>query len=187
MKKKTIFVFATAAQLLAVSPSFATTYDLSATFAGIEGEPTATVTGTITVDGGSLTGFDLTLPTLIDPAYSTITDSPPSYVTISTLPSTQIESIYDDGGTFYSTILNLDLASLPTDSTATSLGFSSLEQALYAVGGNWDYLGFLQSSSITLENPPSATPLPAALPLFAGGLGLLLFFGKHRKRRTALA
>jgi hypothetical protein len=30
-----------------------------------------------------------------------------------------------------------------------------------------------------------ATPLPAALPLFAGGLGLLGFFGTKRRRKTA--
>lgn len=32
-----------------------------------------------------------------------------------------------------------------------------------------------------------ATPLPAALPLFAGGLGMVGFFARKRKRKTALA
>ena len=31
----------------------------------------------------------------------------------------------------------------------------------------------------------SATPLPAALPLFAGGLGLIGFVAKRRKRNAA--
>lgn len=31
------------------------------------------------------------------------------------------------------------------------------------------------------------TPLPAALPLFAGGLGVLGFFTRHRKRKNAAA
>jgi hypothetical protein len=34
------------------------------------------------------------------------------------------------------------------------------------------------------QNPPGSTPLPAALPLFASGLGLIGFFGSRRKRRT---
>jgi hypothetical protein len=36
-----------------------------------------------------------------------------------------------------------------------------------------------------LFDPPSATPLPAALPLFAGGLGLLGLFGGRKKRKSA--
>jgi hypothetical protein len=35
------------------------------------------------------------------------------------------------------------------------------------------------------SDPPSATPLPAALPLFAGGLGALAMLGWRRKRRAA--
>jgi hypothetical protein len=33
----------------------------------------------------------------------------------------------------------------------------------------------------------SATPLPAALPFFAGGLGLMGFLGRRRKRKAAIA
>ena len=36
-----------------------------------------------------------------------------------------------------------------------------------------------------LSDPdPTATPLPTALPLFAGGLGLLGFFGARKRRKT---
>jgi len=38
---------------------------------------------------------------------------------------------------------------------------------------------------ITVEAPVQTTPLPAALPLFATGLGGLGFFGWRRRRRTA--
>jgi hypothetical protein len=49
-----------------------------------------------------------------------------------------------------------------------------------------------QCSSGTISFGPdfetlTATPLPAALPLFAGGLGLMGFLGRRRKRKGALA
>jgi hypothetical protein len=41
--------------------------------------------------------------------------------------------------------------------------------------------------SFDLTQDPTATPLPAALPLFAGGLGILGFAGSWRRRRAAKA
>jgi hypothetical protein len=41
--------------------------------------------------------------------------------------------------------------------------------------------------SFNLATDPTATPLPAALPLFAGGLGVLGFAGSWRRRRAAKA
>jgi hypothetical protein len=41
--------------------------------------------------------------------------------------------------------------------------------------------------SFTNLDPATATPLPAALPLFAGGLGVLGFAGSWRRRRAAKA
>jgi hypothetical protein len=41
--------------------------------------------------------------------------------------------------------------------------------------------------SFTSLDPATATPLPAALPLFAGGLGVLGFAGSWRRRRAAKA
>jgi PEP-CTERM motif-containing protein len=39
----------------------------------------------------------------------------------------------------------------------------------------------------TFAAETSATPLPAALPLFVSGLGALGFFARRRKRKAALA
>jgi len=57
-----------------------------------------------------------------------------------------------------------------------------------------NFLGELSSSAagsfegtITAGDPPSATPLPAALPLFATGLGALGLLGWRRKRKNAAA
>ena len=35
--------------------------------------------------------------------------------------------------------------------------------------------------------PPPTTPLPAALPLFAGGLGLFGLLARRRKKKAAVA
>jgi hypothetical protein len=37
----------------------------------------------------------------------------------------------------------------------------------------------------SVSDPPSATPIPAALPLFASGVAALGLFGWHRRRKTA--
>jgi hypothetical protein len=40
-------------------------------------------------------------------------------------------------------------------------------------------------NSVTIDFSVTETPLPAALPLFAGGLAALGLFGRHRKRKVA--
>jgi hypothetical protein len=40
-------------------------------------------------------------------------------------------------------------------------------------------------ADLHLPDPPAATPLPAAFPLFAGGLGLMGLFARSRKRKSA--
>ncbi len=57
------------------------------------------------------------------------------------------------------------------------------ESAIFS--GSADYIGF---DDITLgSSTPGATPLPAALPLFATGLGALGLFGWRRKRKAFAA
>jgi hypothetical protein len=185
--KKTIriAITAAAAQLLAATSSFASpvTYDLTATLYG-----GGTVTGDFTVNNGTLTAFDFNLPGgLPDPVASEInlsnTFPSQTFISVSALPQTQIGSYYYDSGnsTYYYTVLNLQLNSLPTDANPTSLGFSSLLQAPL-FGSNWDYIGTFQSGTISLDTPVSATPLPATLPLFAGGLAFVGYLARRRKK-----
>ena len=48
---------------------------------------------------------------------------------------------------------------------------------------DWDYNDLdLVATNVTLN----ATPIPAALPLFAGGLGMMGLLGKRRKRKPAV-
>jgi hypothetical protein len=62
-----------------------------------------------------------------------------------------------------------------------------LQQAPLFGSGNRDYLNFTQSGTISLDTPVSATPLPATLPLFAGGLGFVGYLTRRRKRSGASA
>jgi hypothetical protein len=48
-------------------------------------------------------------------------------------------------------------------------------------------VGYSILTSQGVGNSPAATPLPAALPLFASALGVMGFLAKRRKRKTAAA
>jgi len=50
-----------------------------------------------------------------------------------------------------------------------------------------DLIDLADQGSVTISGVPSNTPLPAALPLFASGLGGLGFIGWHRKRKAKAA
>ena len=80
-----------------------------------------------------------------------------------------------------------------TGSSITSLG-----NTVYGVEGNGTIMFFGTFTSISWTNPvfenwygftvgTSETPLPAALPLFASGLGALGLLGWRRKRKTQAA
>lgn len=63
-----------------------------------------------------------------------------------------------------------------------SLGIELDGQAAGGSGQvNWDLV------TLNFEAPLSATPLPAALPLFVGGLGLMGLFGWRRKQKAQAA
>jgi hypothetical protein len=185
----TAAVFVIAAQIWSASPTLANpvTYDLTGTLS--DG---GTVAGTFTVDAGSLTAYDFTLPTTLpDPVSHEIvlTNSFPatSFISLAALPQIQIGNYYYDSGTYFYTVLNLQLNSLPVDSVPTSLGFSSLLQAPL-FGSNWDYIGFFQSGTITLADTVAAVPEPstwAMLLLGFAGVGVMSY-RRNSKPKAAL-
>ena len=93
---------------------------------------------------------------------------------------------HDDGLTFVigtDTVVNVPGPTSSESTTGTYTGTSGNEpfQLVY---------GECCSAPAVLEvNLPltSATPLPAALPLFAGGLGLLGLFGRRKKQKASAA
>ena len=56
---------------------------------------------------------------------------------------------------------------------------------LTAIGGDQASEYSLAGFEFNVVGDPSPVPVPAALPLLAGGLGLLAFFGWRRKRTAA--
>jgi hypothetical protein len=78
---------------------------------------------------------------------------------------------------------NLYFGFFDTGDTYKQIVFNSDSASLGA-----DVFGFDDMSVGSLEQvTPSATPLPAALPLFASGAGVFGFLGWRRKRRQSAA
>ena len=63
-----------------------------------------------------------------------------------------------------------------------ALGSWTVNALTISVGG-WD-TGNATTDTIDSITLPSATPIPAALPLFAGGLGLLGLFGRRKRQQV---
>jgi len=62
------------------------------------------------------------------------------------------------------------------------------ESSVFTVDGGATWGGLVDIQAFTLSNVPVSTvPLPAALPLFAGGLVGLLLLGWRRKKAAARA
>jgi hypothetical protein len=96
---------------------------------------------------------------------------------------------HDDGMSLYDGVgYSNTVASAPYPVVATPTAYSGLLgdwQLIYAeANGLPAVLNFDITRS---EAPPTATPLPAALPLFASGLGGLGLLGWRRKRNNAAA
>jgi hypothetical protein len=89
---------------------------------------------------------------------------------------------YDAFVPFDSITGNLTTAEINTinaDGGFTAWTFIGAEDLATASNDDWNDLIFAIS--------PTATPIPATLPLFAGGLGALGLLGKRRKRKTSSA
>jgi hypothetical protein len=74
-----------------------------------------------------------------------------------------------------SSFFNITVATSNSGDLTSSLGPTTFMSASNGFSpGTW-----------SVSDPPSATPLPAAVPLFAGGLGALGLLGWRRKRKAA--
>lgn len=162
-------------------PANANTYDV--TFTGSVFDLSAQITTSSTLD--ALGGYDITsiTGTVSGPTGGAITG-------LISNPGQPNQGTYYDGsyGWYYDNILFPD--STPFDNNGPLFSFGSgIVANLYSVGTAF-YLSVDDPSAYwnpgdlgTLQ--VSQTPIPAALPLFATGLGLVGMFGWFRKRRAA--
>jgi hypothetical protein len=146
-------------------PAHAITYDINAT-----GSLGGTVTGSVTLNasGTSITGVNVTVT---EPSY-------PAYSLSFTNPCCAVFNL--------GTELRIDLPGPVSTATDLNLyivvatGQLDPTMSFYAASGTFtDYLSGTATSGV------SATPLPAALPLFASGLAAAGFIGWRRKRKAA--
>ena len=150
----------------------------------------------ITVNDGTyaldLTGFcDLSCGTPYGGVQQTVLTTPGTTYTLSFLAgnypynTSQPTMVVNIGGNSYSfTLPSTTLASVWDSETITFIATTASTLISFtgsggAVGGTY-YLGL---DNVSLSDPPPSVPLPAALPLFASGLGALGLLGWRRKKK----
>ena len=174
---------ATCVLALTVGAANAGTFDVT----GSSGLPLG---GTITIDtsAGMVTSEDVTIPNPPNPTSSAFTDL--------------TSSMSSGGGTDWNITVNTPtspeiyylLMVLPTSSLVGYGGGSIITAVLYDnVTGFEEPIASCGEAapaacgSLTLASTtPPSTPLPATLPLFAGGLGALGLLGWRRKRKARM-
>jgi len=199
MKSK-LLGFIALVPLLGLSPANATTYDFAVAFPAIFTSPSATtVTGTISTD-----------------CNNSCVLAPSDFLSWSFTFSGFLNATFSGGPSGVSQTGSSNLKAFPAvlqyvnpfvadgRSTTFSSGSDSLAfidlissgsafpgEILLAVGGSGQTgteINVLNFATLTGTFPgPSATPIPAALPLFATGLGALGLLGWRRKRKNAAA
>jgi hypothetical protein len=150
---------------------------------------TNTIGAFLASGGGTLTG-GLTSSTVQNAVLSTAPFATTSvFVITGTTASILAGTVtHDDGASLYdgpgysNTVFD---AAGPVVATPT---------AYSGLFGNWELiyveangLPAVLNFDVTRSEAPSTTPLPAALPLFAGGAGLIGLFSRRRRRRSVTA
>jgi hypothetical protein len=185
MSKKMALATVFAATLGAGIPgvSHAATYSLNVASNGsIHASPVGTVN--ITDTGSTLTyQFNMTSGTLstvymdVSGNVSSMTDG---------FGNSDIGSSTTALGTFADTVKLPLLDSNATELTVTFTG-SDLAANYTLLDGDIQMFSAANTSNGLVGDTPVVTPLPATLPLFAGGLGAVGFLSRGRKRKKAAA
>jgi len=176
-------VFAVALSACLPGVGHAATYNLNI---GSNGSFLASPVGTVDITGGGTTltyTFDLSSDTLKS-VYIDVTGSV-SGVSDNFGSAVDSHSFTTALGTFTDT-LNLPL--LEQNSTQLTVTFTgtNLGAAYTLLDGNIEMFSAATTSNGLFADTP-ATPIPATLPLFAGGLGALGLLTRRRKRANAAA
>ncbi len=170
--------------LLGALPASATTYDV--TFTGLNFDLSAVITTANSLD--ALGGYNITgiSGTVTGPSSGAITG-------LLSNPNQPNQGTYYAGSYGWNYDNVLFSGSVPFDNNGMLFSFGTDVLAnLYSVGSSF-YLSVDNPGSfwnpgdlgtLSVSDPP-ATPLPAALPLLATGLGLVGLLGWYRKRKAA--
>jgi hypothetical protein len=161
---------------LASGPADALTFDFS--FINTEGNVTGTVTGEIDGLANNLSGQQATAVSIdLYPAGLGALGTVPISVP---LPVPAFNQFTVNSSGFLTSELFLDVT--PT----YTLVLNSVAQVFYLSSSRGCPALCVENSQLTITTPStSATPLPAALPLFATGLGALGLLGWRRKRKVS--
>lgn len=164
------FQFAAAAfvAVLMSSAAQATTVTYNLTLTPLAGSSLAG-TGTLTITDGPVGSGFLSVP-VADITTLSISIGGFNFNLIG-----HISALEFDGGSLF------DITAGPAVIGAASLSVNALTSVYF---DNLSTGGISSDDTITAI---AATPLPAALPLFAGGLGLVGLLARRKKRRTALS
>ena len=120
--------------------------------------------------------------TLADGAHTDFGPGDPSLATSSALYLTSGFMVDDGDGTGFHFVTFADANKNLLNLTGTTFKFET-----NANNNPWFYVSGLAYDSCAAQCAPGQTPLPAALPLFASGLGAMGVLGWRRKRKAARA
>jgi hypothetical protein len=159
----------------------ATVFDVLATNGPQSVPGTGTLSGTITIDTtlGAISAADLTYTS------SFVSSAFEGTSVVTALSSPPIYTLFVTGGSYPfgpSTFYDITISD---SATAGLVGFLGGLLTFSVQNGDFGVFQTVGGGVGTLTPEVAATPLPAALPLFAGGLGALGLLGWSRKRKTA--
>jgi len=180
---KLLAALMTVAAMLSSSPTYATTYyfEFTNTLGITGGEIAGTVTGAL---DGSVSGSTFT-------ATEVFIDSYPSGIGLGTsqlsgTPTAQNSFPLDGSGNIISSDAGFYSENVTGGGGGNDLCINVCSSPYNTELRNVDSGLFVATNeAVTFSDSPFTTPIPAALPLFAGGLGAMGLFGWRRKRKAA--
>jgi hypothetical protein len=182
---KLLAALMTVAAMLSSSPTYATTYyfEFTNTLGTGGGEIAGTVTGEL---DGSVSGSTFT-------ATGVFIDSYPSGIELGTsqlsgTATAQNSFPLDGSGEIISSDAEFYSANVTGGSGGNDLCINVCSSPYNTELRNVSIGLFVATNeAVTFSDTPFATPIPATLPLFAGGLGAMGLLGWRRKRKNAAA
>jgi hypothetical protein len=163
--------------LFGLNPAAATTYDFSFTDQSYE------ASGTLTTGAASNGGY---LITAITGTFSENAGSTDTAITGLLTPGTCCSAPPNDNILFYPGTPYLDYNGFAFSISGDEINIGyDINSDTYGIVNERDTIGD-NGGSFTV-NPISTTPLPAALPMFAGGLGMVGFLARRKKQKALAA